>query len=127
MKKSWSRSLRDKKHRARDAFPIGTVAFYGPDDKYASKVAVGIQKSERGGVELLERWYHDGLDVRLDPRIGSKVVAFLNGHGVRRTVVAGRIIGCPHEEGIDYPDGEECPACPWWQGRDRWSGQPLED
>jgi hypothetical protein len=37
--------------------------------------------------------------------------------------MADRIIGCPHEEGIDYPEGEECPLCPFWKGRDRWSGE----
>jgi hypothetical protein len=37
-----------------------------------------------------------------------------------------RIIGCPHEEGIDYPDGAECPECPFWKGRDRWTGELLE-
>lgn len=26
------------------------------------------------------------------------------------------------EEGIDYPDGEACPQCPYWAGRDRFSG-----
>jgi hypothetical protein len=34
------------------------------------------------------------------------------------------IIGCPHEEGIDYPTGESCPHCPFWKGRDRWTGEP---
>jgi hypothetical protein len=31
------------------------------------------------------------------------------------------IIGCPHEEGIDYPEKEDCPQCPFWKGRDRWA------
>jgi hypothetical protein len=35
-----------------------------------------------------------------------------------------RIIGCPHEEGIDY-EGATCPACPFWAGRDRWTGKRL--
>lgn len=30
------------------------------------------------------------------------------------------ILGCPHEEGIDYPEGGSCPQCPFWSGRDRW-------
>jgi hypothetical protein len=29
------------------------------------------------------------------------------------------MLGCPHEEGIDYPEGEACPACPFWAGRER--------
>ena len=27
--------------------------------------------------------------------------------------------GCQHEEGIDYPEGELCPDCPFWAGRER--------
>lgn len=46
-------------------------------------------------------------------------------HGVKSIVMADRIIGCPHEEGIDYPDGQVCPQCPFWAHRDRWSGDVL--
>jgi hypothetical protein len=38
-----------------------------------------------------------------------------------------RIIGCPHEEGIDYPEGTSCPECLYWEGRDRWTGQMEND
>ncbi len=27
------------------------------------------------------------------------------------------IIGCPHEEGADFPSGQECPYCPFWHGK----------
>ena len=36
-----------------------------------------------------------------------------------------RIIGCPHEEGIDY-EGPTCPMCPHWAGRDRWTGEVVQ-
>jgi len=26
-------------------------------------------------------------------------------------------IGCPHEEGLDFPEGEDCPFCPFWKGK----------
>src|SRR4051812_9319014 len=39
-------------------------------------------------------------------------------------VMTDRIIGCPHEEGIDY-EGTTCPTCPFWAGRDRWTGKRL--
>jgi hypothetical protein len=45
--------------------------------------------------------------------------------GAKTVVMADRIIGCPHEEGVDYPDGEKCPSCPFWATRDRWSGAVL--
>jgi hypothetical protein len=31
-----------------------------------------------------------------------------------------KIFGCPHEEGIDYPDGEHCPRCHYWKDHDRY-------
>jgi hypothetical protein len=37
-----------------------------------------------------------------------------------------RIIGCPHEEGIDYPDGQKCPQCPYWASRDRFTHDVIQ-
>ncbi|MGH9387747.1 MAG: DUF1186 domain-containing protein [Vicinamibacterales bacterium] len=36
-----------------------------------------------------------------------------------------RIIGCPHEEGIDYPMGRSCPRCPFWADIDRFTHEPV--
>ena len=119
----WSKQLRKKPNRGD---PVGTVAFYGPDDRTATKVAVGIVPAAGEPVAALERWFNDDLDVRLDPKIGNAVLAFLRKHAVRSVVVTGGIFGCPHEEGIDYPDGEECPLCPFWAGRERQlNGEPA--
>ena len=49
------------------------------------------------------------------------MASFLRSHGVDSVAMTDRIIGCPHEEGTDYPEGEECPQCPFWKGRDRWA------
>ena len=35
------------------------------------------------------------------------------------------LIGCPHEEGIDYPEGKSCPQCPYWAGRDRFTRERI--
>ena len=118
--KSWSTKLRQKSRLRGSGDTIGTIAFYGPDNRHASKVAVGIQPESAGEVTFLERWYEDQLDVRIDRGIGKEVEAFLQKHGVRRVAVAEGIIGCPHEEGIDYPEDDECPQCPFWQGKDRF-------
>ena len=39
-------------------------------------------------------------------------------------VMTDGIIGCPHQEGIDY-QGEWCPVCEFWRERDRFAGQML--
>jgi hypothetical protein len=108
------------KRRRSAGFPIATVAFYGPNDQRASKVAVAIVPHEGAEPAALERWFSDA-DARQDPRLAREIVAFIERHGVRRIAMADRIIGCPHEEGTDYPEGESCPMCPFWQGRDRWT------
>jgi hypothetical protein len=57
--------------------------------------------------------------------IATAMLTFVEQHGARTVVVSDRIIGCPHEEGIDYPEGQKCPQCQFWANRDRWSGEVL--
>lgn len=116
--------LKKKARRRFQGFPIATVAWYGPDDQRASKVAVGIIMEAGGEPQALERWYSKDQDLRADRIAGSEIQQFIRGYGVKSVVVTDRIIGCPHEEGKDYPDGQTCPQCPFWAGRDRWTGEP---
>jgi len=51
---------------------------------------------------------------------------FVQRHGVSSVATTDRIIGCPHEEGIDYPDGEVRPQSPFWANRNRWTGETVE-
>ena len=118
--------LQKKTHR-KTGYPLATVACYGPDDQFASKTVIGIMLSEKDeDPAFMKKWFSEGTDVRLDPKIASEMVAFIEEHDVRRVVMMERIIGCPHEEGIDYPEGEWCPECPFWKNRDRWTGEMLE-
>lgn len=102
-------------------YPIATVAFYGPDDRRASKVAVAFVQADEAPAEHLERWFSDVADVRDDPNVAAEIQKFIEHHGAKTVVVADRIIGCPHEQDVDYTT-PECPHCPFWKGRDRWSG-----
>ncbi|MBE7557116.1 MAG: hypothetical protein HS126_39270 [Anaerolineales bacterium] len=42
---------------------------------------------------------------------------FIARHGAKNVVITDGVIGCPHEEGIDFPEGEDCPFCPFWKGK----------
>jgi hypothetical protein len=106
-------------------YPVATIAFYGPTGERASKVAVGIVVREGAEPDIMERWQSEECDLRYDDEIGFAINAFLREHGVLTVMMADRIIGCPHEEGIDYPEGKPCPECPYWRGRDRWSGEVI--
>ena len=37
-----------------------------------------------------------------------------------RGALLGSVIGCRHDEGVDY-DGRACPRFPLWAGRDRFT------
>jgi hypothetical protein len=117
---SWRRELEKRSRRGKpDEFPIGTLLFYGPDNRFASKVVAAVFARD-GAEPELRKWFSDGMDVRLDPRIGREVIGFFREHGARRVGSTPGLAGCPHEEGIDYPSGEPCPQCPFWADRDRW-------
>ena len=114
--------LRKKSRRGFRGYPVATIAWYGPDDRCASKVAVGILQHE-GAEADMTRWFSDTGDVRHDTAIAEAIVALLRENDVNTVAMVERIIGCPHEEGIDYPENEPCPLCPFWAGRDRFTGE----
>jgi hypothetical protein len=128
MKKIKRRSkspLQKREGRGFRGYPVATIAFYGPTDTRATKVAVGIVRTEGADPEVMERWYSEDEDVRYSAAIGKEILAFIEKHRVKSSVMTDRIVGCPHEEGIDYPEGEVCPKCPFWAGRDRWTGEYI--
>ena len=117
------RSLKRLSKKARRGFrgyPVGTLAAYGPDDRRASKLVATVKASQYAELDL-RKWFSDTTDVRFDPLIAAEVLRYFEENGVLTVSTPDRIIGCPHEEGIDY-QGEYCPQCPFWIGRDRWTG-----
>ena len=127
-KKARSRSWVDRRFRPGfRGYPVATVAFYGPDDKLATKVVVSVFLRENSDPDFLKRWFSTGTeDVRQDLDIGEQILAFLKRHAPRSTVMTDGIIGCPHEEGVDYPEGTSCPQCPYWAGRDRFTHERIQ-
>ena len=124
LERARKRLIKKAKKRFR-GWPVATVAFYGSDDTRASKISVGIVPAEDAEVTDLRRWHSEGPDdIRDDARVAEEVLAFIAECGALSVVMTDRIIGCPHEEGIDY-EGSTCPLCPFWAGRDRWTGKLL--
>jgi hypothetical protein len=114
-----------KAKRGLRGWPVATVALYGPDDRRATKIAVGIVPAEGAEVTDLRRWLLEGRgDIRGDNRVAEEVLAFITEAGAKSVVMTDRIFGCPHEEGVDY-EGSTCPHCPFWAGRDRWTGARM--
>ena len=107
-------------------WPVATIAFYGPNLSQTTKVAVGIMPSENAEVKELRDWKVDCGDVRADSVVAREILEFMEKHGVLSVAMTDAIIGCPHQEGIDY-EGEWCPACEFWHGRDRFTEQRPRD
>jgi hypothetical protein len=103
-------------------WPLATVAFYGPNLTQATKVAVGIVPSQDAEASEMRDWQVTSGDVRNEPRIAREILEFAEQYGARSVVMTDGIIGCPHQQGIDY-EGEWCPVCDFWRGRDRFTGQ----
>lgn len=103
---------------------MGTIACYGPDDRRATKLVVSIVEHDGAEPSEMRKWHAEDGDVRDTLEIMEQTIGFLEQHGARSVVMPDRIIGCPHEEGIDY-EGQTCPHCPFWAHRDRWTGQVI--
>ena len=106
-------------------YPVATIAFYGPTATLATKVVVSIVRGEGHEPDPLERWFSEDTDVRNNLAVGENVVAFLKENAAKSVIVTDGLIGCPHEEGIDYPEGKSCPQCPYWAGRDRFTRERI--
>jgi hypothetical protein len=120
--RSW---LGENAERGFRGYPAATVALYGPTADLATKIVVAIVREAGREPDPLERWFSEDTDVRNNPAVGEKVLAFLKQHDAKSVIVTDGIIGCPHEEGIDYPEGKSCPRCPYWAGRDRFTRERI--
>lgn len=92
-------------------YPFGTLAYFGPDDQTITKIVVGILPDQDHD-PILKKWL--GAGIAEDAQTVAEIGAFFQEHAVQNIVMTEGIIGCPHEEGIDYPSGESCPECPFW-------------
>ena len=125
LKERFVKLLNKKARKGLRGWPVGTIAFYGPNLSRATKVAVGVIPSEGAEADEMRRWTVDRGDIRADQDVAREIIDFLEEHEVRSVAMRERIIGCPHEEGIDY-EGEWCPVCEFWRGRDRFTGEMVE-
>ena len=123
--KQLKKRLMKKAKRGFRGFPLATIATYGPDDQKATKLVVSIVEHDGADPSMLRKWYATEDDVRHDPEVMAQITELLAEYGVLSVGMLDRIIGCPHEEGIDY-EGPTCPECPFWKHRDRWTGNPLQ-
>jgi hypothetical protein len=113
-------------HAKAPKYPLGTLVAYGPDNTRATKlVAAVFKRPGQTEADELHRWFINTGEIRNDPTIAAEIASFFKQHGVTQTTTYDRIIGCPHEEGVDYPMDQACPQCPFWAGIDRFTHEPI--
>ena len=119
-----SRPITQLRKRAKQGdlgFPRATLAFYGPDNSKGTKAVLGIfmYEDDEG---LIHKYFSEEKDIRYQIKTQEDILARLREHEVKSLIMVEELLGCPHEEGIDYPEGQPCPKCRYWEGRDRFSG-----
>jgi hypothetical protein len=97
----------------RSEYPIGAVTMYGPNRKITTMVVAAVIESQYAR-PIYKKWV--GTDVKTNDRVGREIGEFFQEHKVKTVFTVNENVGCPHEEGLDYPSGEECPFCPSWRG-----------
>jgi hypothetical protein len=92
-------------------YPLATITYHGPSPEKASKIMVGILE-DRDQIPVVREW--SGDDIAEDVKAAREISLFIKDHKVSRVITSEWVLSCPHEEGVDYPNGETCPYCSDW-------------
>src|SRR5687768_5382753 len=76
-----------KKASRKTGYPIGTLAYYGPNNTFASKAVVGIAISENDDATELRKWFAETTDVRLNQAINEQIIQHLEQRNVQRVAM----------------------------------------
>jgi hypothetical protein len=87
-------TLRKRARQGDRGFPKATLAFYGPDDKRASKAVLGIFLRD-GDDGIIHRYFSEGADARYKIDIQESILARLREHDVHSLIMMEKIFGCP--------------------------------
>jgi hypothetical protein len=95
-------------------YPLGIIAFYGPTDKIATKAVIGIVEEAGGSPQQIKKWVYDKGDLRKDVDSIKELFRYIEAHNVLSVALTPGIYYCPHDNGIDFPEGGSCSLCPFW-------------
>ncbi|WP_246730687.1 hypothetical protein [Rhizobium leguminosarum] len=89
MKLGWQprKWLEKKSKRGNRGYPMGTIAYYGPDNRRASKAAVSIIPALHADPADLRRWFAETGDLRMDETVIAEIAAFLRENEVKSVVM----------------------------------------
>jgi hypothetical protein len=95
-------------------YPLGIIAFYGADDKIATKAVIGIVMEAGGSPEHIKKWIFEDGDLRKDVPSIKELFRYIEAHNVQSVALTPGIYYCPHEPGVEFPEGGACQKCSFW-------------
>jgi len=108
------KGLERRAQKGFQGYPLGIIAFYGYNDKIASKAVIGIVQEAGGSPEHIKTWVFEKGDLRKDVPSIKELFRYIESHDVRSVALTPGVYYCPHEPGIDFPEGGTCSLCPFW-------------
>ena len=94
-----------------NVYPLATITYRGPSPDQATKIIVGIITA-KDQAPIIREWSGEGIAE--DVESAREIAVFIKDNDVARVLTSEWVLSCPHEEGVDYPEGELCPLCPDW-------------
>jgi hypothetical protein len=95
----------------KSVFPIGMLVYFGPDNVTISKIIAAVILAKDSN-PILRSW--EGIGIGMDLKASTEIGQFFKDNHVVDIIMPDGVVGCPHEEGVDYPIGDNCPHCPFW-------------
>jgi len=76
-------------------YPVGTIAYYGPSERQATKAVASVIPAEGEPVAAIKRYA--GRDLMHDEKTQQQIRAFFREHGVKSILGSETTLG-PHQE-----------------------------
>jgi hypothetical protein len=87
-------ALRNRAKKGFLGYPVATIAFYGPDDRRATKVALGVMFDENAETPReMNRWFSAKGDIRRDAAVFEAMFRLTQSRGVRSVAMPEEILG----------------------------------
>lgn len=106
--------LERRARRGFQGYPLAIVAFYGYNDRVATKAVIGIVNAAGCEPEKIRKWVFEKGDLRKDVPSIKELFRYLEANNTVSVALTPGIYYCPHEPGVDFPHGECCPYCSFW-------------
>jgi len=108
------KGLERRAQKGFQGYPLGIIAFYGSDDRTAAKAVIGIVEKADGPPQHIRKWVFEDGDLRKDVATIKELFRYIEAHEVVSVALTPGIYYCPHEPGIDFPEGGSCSRCSFW-------------